>query len=110
MSEFATKWTTEKLQEFTSLDTNDDGLLTPSEIAQSKAMVGGSYHNQTAEVLPPRKTIISEIEVDEDYLIGDLNVQISITHSNTGFLDAYLTGPQGQHLGSPPSMCVAIFM
>jgi len=98
MSEFATKWTTAKLKEFTSLDRNDDGLLTPSEVVQSKAMVGGSYHNQDAEVMPPRKTIISEIEVSEDYLIGDLNVQISITHSNTDFLDAYLTGPDGQRI------------
>jgi len=61
-------------------------------------MVGGSYHNQDAEVLPPHKTIISEIEVSEDYLIGDLNVRISITHSNTSFLDAYLTGPDGQRI------------
>ena len=80
------------------LDTNGDALLTSMEVAQSKAMVGGSYRNQHAEVLPPRKTIISEIEVSEDYLIGDLNVQISITHSNASFLDAYLTGPDGQRI------------
>jgi subtilisin-like proprotein convertase family protein len=98
MSEFATRWTTDKLQEFTSLDRNDDGLLTSSEVLQSKAMVGGSYRNQNAEVLPPRKTIISEIDVSEDYLIGDLNIQISITHSNLSFLDAYLTGPDGQRI------------
>ncbi|MEO2011180.1 MAG: proprotein convertase P-domain-containing protein [Pirellulaceae bacterium] len=98
MSEFVTEWTDEKVQEFISLDTNGDGLLTSSEVVQSNALVGGSYHNQDAEVLPPRKTIISEIEIDEDYLIGDLNVQISITHSSTSFLDAYLTGPEGQRV------------
>ncbi len=98
MSEFATEWTYQKHEEFASLDRNNDGLLTSIEVAQSKAMVGGSYSNQTAEVLPPRKTIISEIEVNEDYLIGDLNVQLSITHTNTGWLDAFLTGPDGQRI------------
>ncbi len=98
MSEFATDWTAEKVEEFESLDANLDGLLTASEVAGSKAMVGGSYRNTDAEVLPPRKTIISEINIDEDFLIGDLDVQLSITHSNVGFLDAYLTGPDGQRI------------
>ncbi len=98
MFEFASEWTDEKAEEFALLDTNQDGLLTKAEAAQSKALVGGSYHNQTAEALPPRRTIISEIEVDEDYLVGDLNVQLSITHTNTSFLDAYLTGPDGQRI------------
>lgn len=97
-SEFAPGRRNEKRQEFASLDRNRDGLLTASEIVQSKAMIGGSYRNDNAEVLPPYKTIISEIEVNEDFLIGDLNVQISITHSNTGFLDAFLTGPDGQRI------------
>ncbi|MBC8352790.1 MAG: proprotein convertase P-domain-containing protein [Planctomycetes bacterium] len=98
MNEFTAEWSDEKLQEFASLDTNTDGLLTALEVVRSKAMVGGSYSNKNAEVLPPKKTIISEIEVDEDFTIGDLNVQLSITHSNTGFLDAYLTGPDGQRI------------
>lgn len=98
MNEFTTEWSDDKLQEFASLDTNTDGLLTALEVVRSKAMIGGSYSNKNAEVLPPKKTIISEIEIDDDITIGDLNVQLSITHSNTGFLDAYLTGPDGQRI------------
>ncbi len=98
MNEFATEWTNAKHQEFALLDTNDDGFLTSLEVIQSKAVVGGSYRNENAEVLPPRRTIISEIEVEDDFVIGDLNVEISITHSNTGFLDAYLTSPGGQRV------------
>jgi subtilisin-like proprotein convertase family protein len=98
MSEFATEWTEEKLTEFEQLDANGDGLLTTLEVLQSRAMVGGSYVNDEALVLPPRKTVISEIQVDEDYLIGDLNVQVSITHTHTSYLDAYLTGPDGQRV------------
>ena len=98
MEEFATEWSREKLREFTALDVNGDGLLTVSEVINSKAMVGGSYRNDEAVVLAPRKTIISEIEVNEDYKVGDLNVQLSITHSHVSYLDAYLTGPDGQRI------------
>ena len=98
MTEFASEWTEEKLEEFAAIDVNGDGLLTSSEVLTSKSLVGGSYSNENAEVLPPRKTIISEIEVSDDFLIGDLNVQLSITHSHVSYLDAYLTGPDGQRI------------
>lgn len=98
MVEFSDDWSPEKFEEFSRLDHNQDGLLTAVEITRSRALVGGSYSNLNAEPLPPRKTVISEIVIDEDFLIGDLNVQISITHSNTGYLDCYLTGPAGQRV------------
>ena len=98
MSEFTTEWTDEKVQEFRSMDSNEDGVLTSSEVAGSTAVAGGSYVSQKAQVLSPRKTIISEIEVNDDYLIRDLNVQISITHSSVSRLDGYLTGPDGQRI------------
>ncbi|MDB4494493.1 proprotein convertase P-domain-containing protein [Pseudomonadales bacterium] len=98
MVEFATEWTAEKIAEFTSYDGNGDGLLTASEVLNAKALVGGSYSNNDAEVLAPKKTVISEIEVLEDFVIGDLNLRLSITHSHTSYLDAYLTGPDGQRI------------
>jgi subtilisin-like proprotein convertase family protein len=49
-------------------------------------------------LLPPYRTIISEIEVTDDYLIGDLDVQLSITHTHISWLDGYLTGPDGQRI------------
>ena len=98
MSEFASDWSEEKIEEFERYDLNQDGLVTAMELTQSIASVGGSYRNENAEVIPPRKTIISEIEVADDFLIRDLNVQISITHTYTSHLDAYLTGPDGQRI------------
>ncbi len=98
MSEFATVWTAEKVEEFTRLDRNGDGLLTANEALLSNAIAGGTYRNDNAEVLPPRRTIISEIVVDEDFRIADLNVQLSITHSHVSMLDAFLLGPDGQRI------------
>ena len=98
MAEFTTEWSEEKIAEFASYDANQDGLLTASEVLAAIALVGGSYANNDAEVLPPRKTIISEIEVLDDFVIGDLNVRISVTHSHTSYLDAFLTGPDGQRI------------
>jgi subtilisin-like proprotein convertase family protein/Ca2+-binding EF-hand superfamily protein len=98
MSEFASEWTDARLQEFQSLDINGDGLLIASEVLKSKSVVGGGYQSREAEMLPPGKTVISEIEITDDYPIGDLNVRLSITHTYTAHLDAYLTGPDDQRI------------
>ena len=97
MHEFTTEWTDEKLAEFEKLDASGDGLLTAAEVTANKTE-GGTFRNDTAEVLAPRKTVVSEIIVDEDFVIGDLKVQVSITHTNVSSLDAYLTGPEGQRI------------
>lgn len=98
MAEYSQEWPEAKVQEFRSIDLNGDGLLTTSEVIRSKAAVGGTYTNEEAEVLPPRKSIISEIEVDDDFVIGDLNVQLSLTHTYVSQLEIYLTGPDGQRI------------
>lgn len=96
MHEFTTTWTTDKRQEFASLDANEDGLLTSSEVLRATST--GGYLNETAQVLPPYRTIVSEIEIEDDFRIRDLDVQISITHSHVAFLDGYLTGPDGTRI------------
>ncbi|TWT50584.1 EF hand [Rubripirellula amarantea] len=98
MTEFTEEWSDEIMAQFLSWDTNEDGLLTETEMIASKAIVGGTYSNRTAEALPPGRTIISEIEVAEDFPIGDLNLQLSLSHSNVSHLDAYLTGPDGERI------------
>ncbi len=98
MSEFASEWTDETLEEFVTLDANGDGILTMTEVAQSRAMMGGDYVNEEAVVLPPHKTVISEIVIDENFLIADLEVELSITHTYVSYLDLYLTGPDGQRI------------
>jgi len=95
MHEFADEWTIELRQEFQTIDLNGDGLLTPREATASTALVGGQYLNDEAMVLPPGRTMISEIEIQDDFVIRDVNLHLSITHSYTGQLDAYLTGPDG---------------
>ena len=98
MSEFAEELSVARREEFQTIDVNGDGFLTVQEVVQSALVAGGSYRNEKAEVMPPRRTIISEIEVEDDFIVADLNVQISVTHSNVDQLDAYLTGPEGQRV------------
>ena len=33
--------------------------------------------------------------IDDDILVGDLNLQISLTHTHVSYLDCFLTGPDG---------------
>lgn len=98
MSEFTLEWTAEKADEFALYDSDGDGIITSNEMLTSKHVSGGNYSNQEAQVLLPRSIVISEIQVDEDVIIGDLNVQLSITHSFVQQLDAYLISPDGTRI------------
>ncbi|PQO41878.1 proprotein convertase P-domain-containing protein [Blastopirellula marina] len=98
MSEFTDQWDEAALSQFASYDHNQDGMITIDEVLSLDTVAGGAYSNKQAEVLLPRTTIVSEIEVAEDYLIGDLNVQLSITHTYVEQLDGYLIGPDGQRI------------
>jgi subtilisin-like proprotein convertase family protein/Ca2+-binding EF-hand superfamily protein len=96
LAEFAA--VSRRLSEFRLLDVNGDGLLTVKEASAAESIVGGNYRNERAEVLPPQRTIISEIDIEDDFLVGDLDVMVSITHSHVGHLDAFLTSPDGQRV------------
>jgi subtilisin-like proprotein convertase family protein len=98
MAEFTDQWDADKTDEFSIYDANRDGIITADEILSSKQIMGGNYANQEAKVLLPRSVVVSEIQVDESVIIGDLNVQLSITHSFTEQLDGYLISPDGQRI------------
>ncbi len=98
MAEFAEEWTAEKADEFALYDANGDGIITTDEILNSRQLVGGQYANQEAHVLLPRGVVVSEIIVDESAVIGDLNVQVSITHTSVDQLDGYLITPAGDRI------------
>jgi Ca2+-binding EF-hand superfamily protein len=98
MAEFAEEWSDEKAEEFLATDADNDGFITRIELVTAQEMTAGTYTDNKAQVLLPRTTLIGEIEIEEDYLIGDLDVQLSITHTSVEQLDAYLIGPDGQRV------------
>jgi len=98
MAEFTDEWSAEKLQEFAGFDRNGDGFLTEKELLRSKSAVGGSYAHEKAHVIMPAGSLITDINVEDDFLIGDLDVQVSITHTNAEQLNAYLIGPDEQRI------------
>ena len=98
MSEFAPKWTKETQVEFANFDSNEDGFITSSELLNSKAWAGGVYRMDAATFIPPRADIVSELEVDEDLVVGDLNIEIVVSHTYAGLLAATLVAPDGQEV------------
>lgn len=98
MAEFADEWTAEKAEEFALFDANGDGIITTDEILNSRQLVGGQYANQEAQLMLPRSVVVSEIVVEENAVIGDLNIQLSITHTSVGDLDGYLITPAGDRI------------
>lgn len=98
MAEFTIEWDEDLVAEFASFDVNEDGIITTDEAMTASGPAGGKYANHTATVMLPKTTVVSEIEVQEDVIIADLNVQLSITYTYDEHLDGYLTGPDGQRI------------
>lgn len=98
MAEFTDEWDATKTAEFAGYDLNKDGILTVEELLNSRSIVGGRFANQDAKILLPRDSVLSEIVVEEDYIIGEIEVQLSITHTYTEHLDGYLVGPDGKQV------------
>lgn len=95
MAEFAKEWSSEKAEEFVQLDANRDGYLTEDEVLGNPAGDVRTYRHAEPLVMPLGKNLESTVTVDDDFPIGDLNLQISITHTDVNDFDAYLTGPDG---------------
>ncbi len=98
MAEFTDEWDEETAERFTSFDANNDGIITADEAMVADAAGEGEYGNWVAQVMMPKRTLISEIEIEEDLIIQDLNVQLSITYTYDEHLDGYLAGPDGQRI------------
>ena len=94
-SEYDSSWDDEKIDQFEQLDLNDDGIITSSELLRGSSEAIGTFASPKAEIMPPRSTVVSEIEVNEDVIVDHLHVRLSITHTYVAQLDGYLIGPDG---------------
>ncbi|MCZ6771786.1 MAG: proprotein convertase P-domain-containing protein, partial [Proteobacteria bacterium] len=65
------------------------------EVATSGTEV---YSNTTAIAVPDESTILSTIEVTDNFTIADLNVQLDITHARAQDLDVFLISPTGTRI------------
>lgn len=98
LAEFTTEYSPSDIKQFESMDSNDDGLLTDLELANAKSVVGGSYAVESGELLAPRKTVTSELIIDDEAIIADLNVKLTLTHSYLEQLDGFLISPDGEEI------------
>jgi len=98
MAEFASQWDNETAADFQSYDKNGDGVITSREVQTASTFTGATYANRKAQVFGPGDTIISTIEVDSSSLVGDFDVQLSISHTYDEQLDAHLLAPDGQRI------------
>lgn len=96
--EFAEIWNADSEKQFAEYDRNQDGIITGNELLNAKAWAGGVYRLEEAAFIPPRADLVSEIDVDEDFTIGDLNLELNITHTFAGLLAATLVSPDGQEV------------
>ncbi|NQU20738.1 MAG: proprotein convertase P-domain-containing protein [Candidatus Nealsonbacteria bacterium] len=98
MAEFADEWTELKAGEFEHFDSNGDGIIMPDECLKVAGMFGGELANNDLKLIPIRGTVYSDVTVEATEPIGDLDVQLSITHTHDSSLDAFLIAPDGERI------------
>ena len=98
LAEFAEELTDEKWAEFSAYDTNNDGFLEQAEILRAMERSRHQYSNDRLTLIPPQGVTRSEIEIEETARIAHIEVVLSITHTHTGHLKAFLIGPEGQRV------------
>lgn len=98
MKEFSDEWTEEKLAEFIGFDSNNDGFIERHEAQRAAERSQGQFANHRLQVIPSKGIIRSEIDVEDTAQISDVDLVLSITHTYTGHLKAYLIGPEGQRV------------
>ncbi|MCA9193730.1 MAG: proprotein convertase P-domain-containing protein [Planctomycetales bacterium] len=94
----AEQLTDEQIKDFSALDSNSDGVLTARELLSSRAVMGGAYSNEKAEMFAPRSKITSEIAIDDDVSIEKLQVQLTLTHTYLEQLEIIFEGPNNQRI------------
>lgn len=100
MSEFASgdEWTDEKLDEFLAYDANGDGIIVADECFKALSRLQNQHADTRFHIIPTRGVLRVPIEVQDDSLIADIDVQLSITHTHDDHLNAFLFGPQGEQV------------
>lgn len=99
-AEFASDWTSAKAIEFASHDVNGDGLITSDEQSAQMVLRDGrqTYSNDRPRVVAQQSEIYSDIHIDSDHVITDVNLRLSITTLRQQLLDIYLIAPDGQRV------------
>jgi subtilisin-like proprotein convertase family protein len=95
MAEFADEFTEETLAEFRRYDRNADGLITPEE-SLTAIPTESDYLDDQTRVLQPMSVVASEIWIDEDFVIDDIDVRVLIARRGDDQLRLSLEGPDGQ--------------
>jgi subtilisin-like proprotein convertase family protein len=53
------------------------------------------YENDSEQAIPDRRVLSSTIVISDTYSIGDINVQLDISHARVSDLQVFLIGPDG---------------
>ncbi len=99
MSEYANPPSEEKSADFRTLDQNNDGIISPKESYAPPVPEGAvGFASQSAKVINNRHEVTSNIWVNEDIEIEDLDVRVAITKQDDDQVKLFLIGPDQQRV------------
>ncbi|MCG8648340.1 MAG: hypothetical protein MI861_00820, partial [Pirellulales bacterium] len=92
-AEFASNIATATAQPFRQWDRNGDGLITPRESEASLPKGQFTFDNKQTMVLKPRSSVVSELSIDPDLIIGHLKVDLQLNKANDNYTEVVLISP-----------------
>ena len=95
LSEFLQSQRDSNAEAFSAFDQNNDGIVTPRECGLRNGGGKSVYVSRSPRVLEPQAEIWSEIQIQDDFQITDIDVQVSITKDGDDDVELRLVGPDG---------------
>lgn len=94
-SEYAPGRDPAQIAEFRRFDHNGDGLVTPAESRRPAATDSTELVNRQEFIVQPQTIVVSEIWIEDDFVVGDVDVRIVFTKRGDYSTSFILIGPDG---------------
>ena len=98
LREYAPKFQPDAVSEFRRWDRNGDGLITTAESQNRPPSRGVEYANNEPQVLKPNATIVSRIWVEEEKVIDNVDVYVTLSKESDNYTEVHLIGPDGKRV------------
>jgi subtilisin-like proprotein convertase family protein len=95
LAEFSRSMFRAPIAEFQRFDRNDDGFVTMRELSSTDGQGAQRFVSGRAHVVEARTETFAEILITDDFLIGDIDVQLAFHKKADDDIELTLLGPDG---------------
>lgn len=94
-AEYAPRRSPDRIASFQEYDRNGDGLITPGESRGRSRTATTELVNRQEFVINPQAIVVSDVWIDDDFVVGDVDVRIVYSKRGDYSSSFVLVGPDG---------------